>query len=166
MQRNRTHLPMETSDGHARTKVYLLLLAIQMIGAIAFVWKELPEFAQVLLSPGDQLPHDALSDLTTVGVFAIMQVAFWYRVLYVPIPPRNPNVVFNHLFLFLGRLSFVFGGALFSVVVFRHLPELGRDTDVLLSARRGIILLGSLFALFCASLEVERLGQAFDSSRH
>jgi hypothetical protein len=55
---------------------------------------------------------------------------------------------------------------LFSVAVFRHLPQLGRDTDLLLAISRGAILIASLFALFCASLEVERLGQAFDGNRH
>jgi hypothetical protein len=95
-----------------------------------------------------------------------MQISFWCRVLHVPMPLRQPNVVLNHVFLFLGRLSFIFGSALFSVVVFRHLPELGRDTDVLLMAGRGIILVGNLFALFCASLEVERLGQAFEGPRN
>ena len=59
----------------------------------------------------------------------------------------------------------IFGSALFSIVVFRHLPELGRDTDILLAARRGVILVGCLFALFCTSLEAERLGQAFEGNR-
>jgi hypothetical protein len=70
------------------------------------------------------------------------------------------------VFLFLGRLSFIFGSALFSVVVFRHLPELGRDTDFLLLARRGTIFVGCLFAPFCISLEVERLGQAFENRQN
>lgn len=95
-----------------------------------------------------------------------MQISFWCRLLYVPIPFRRPNVFLNHLFLFLGRLSFIFGSALFSVVVFRHLPEMGRDTDTLLVVQRGTIFVGCLFALFCTSLEVERLAQAFDSPRH
>jgi hypothetical protein len=41
------------------------------------------------------------------------------------------------LLLFLGRLSFIFGSALFSVAVFMHLPELGRATDIVLAAWRG-----------------------------
>ena len=68
----------------------------------------------------------------------------------------------NHVLLFLGRLSFIFGSALFGIVVFRHLPELDRHIDLLLTIKRGAILLGCLFALFCASLEVERLGHAFE----
>ena len=98
----------------------------------------------------------------TVGVLLVMQISFWSRLLYIPIPFRRPNMILDHVFLFLGRLSFIFGSALFAVVVFRHLPELGRETDVFLAARRGIILVGCLFALFCTSLEVERLGQAFE----
>ena len=101
-----------------------------------------------------------------LGVFFVMQIAFWIRLLYIPIPFQRPNMLLNHVFLFLGRLSFIFGSALFSVVVFRHLPELDRDTDFLLMARRGILFVGCLFALFCTSLEVERLGQAFEGNRN
>jgi hypothetical protein len=144
---------------------YLLLLAAQLAGMIIFVWQELPDFEQLLLNPGEQLPKDIYSDVVTCGVFCMMQIAFWYRVLYVPIPFRRPNLFLNHVFLFFGRLSFVFGGSLFAVVVFRHLPRLERDFDVLLATERGIIFVGCLFALFCTSLEVERLGQAFERNR-
>jgi hypothetical protein len=96
----------------------------------------------------------------------MMQILFWYRVLHVPIPFRRPNIFLSHLFLFLGRLSFIFGGSLFAVVVFRHLPKMGRDADVLLAIERGIIFFGCLFALFCTGLEVERLGHAFDGNRN
>ncbi len=141
---------------------YLFALAIQISGAILFVWQQLPQFRQIAVNPGQQLAHDTFSDVMTVGVLLVMQISFWSRLLYIPIPFRRPNMILNHVFLFLGRLSFIFGSALFAVVVFMHLPELGRETDVFLAARRGIILVGCLFALFCTSLEVERLGQAFE----
>jgi hypothetical protein len=157
---------MKTSSEHPKPKLYLLLLAIQISGAIVFIWQQLPEFRQVAVNPGAQLPHDTFSDLVAVGVLCVMQIAFWVRVRYVPIPFRHPNMILHHALLFLGRLSFIFGSALFSVVVFRHLPELDRDIDILLAARRGIILVACLFALFCASLEVERLGQAFEGHRN
>ena len=85
-----------------------------------------------------------------------MQVAYWYRLKCVAIPFRGPNAIVSHLFLFLGRLSFLFGGALFAVGFFRHLPAL--DADALLM--RGLLLGGALFALFCLTLELERLGHA------
>jgi hypothetical protein len=156
---------MKTSDRRPKAAIYLFLLTIQIVGAIIFVWQELPAFSQVLLSPGEQLPENTSADLMIVGVFCVMQIAFWCRLRYVPIPFRRPNAFLNHAFLFLGRLSFIFGSALFSVVVFRHLPEFGRETDILLAVQRGIILVGCLFALFCTSLEVERLGQAFENHR-
>jgi hypothetical protein len=146
--------------------VYLLLLAAQIAGAILFVWQELPEFQRLLSHPGEQLPKDTRSDLIIAGVFGLMQISFWCRMLYVPIPVRRPNLFLNHLFLFLGRLSFVFGGTLFAVVVFRHLPNLERGVDVLRAIGRGMIFVGCLFALFCTSLELERLGHAFDRKRH
>ncbi|HEV7408882.1 MAG TPA: hypothetical protein VGO01_10385 [Bradyrhizobium sp.] len=157
---------MKPNQEHPRTAIYLLLLAIQIAGAIFFVWQELPEFNQVLDNPGEQLAKDVRSDAMILGVFFAMQIAFWIRLLYIPIPFRRPNLLLNHVLLFLGRLSFIFGSALFSVVVFRHLPELGRETDILLAAWRGMIFVGCLFALFCTSLEVERLGQAFESNRN
>jgi hypothetical protein len=153
---------MATSGERPKTKLYLLLLGIQIFGAFAFVWQELPEFRRVAANPGDQLPRDDFSDLVTVAIFCLMQIAFWYRVRYIPIPFRRPNMFLNLMFLFLGRLSFIFGSALFSVAVFRHLPELGRGDDMVLAGGRGMILVGCLFALFCTSLEVERLGQAFE----
>jgi hypothetical protein len=149
-----------------RNMAYLLLLAIQIFGTMIFIWQEIPEFEQLLLNPGEQLPKDIYSDLIIFGVFCMMQISFWHRVLHVPIPFRRPNIFLNYVFLFLGRLSFIFGGALFAVVVFRHLPKMGRDADVLLATERGIIFLGCLFALFCTSLEVERLGHAFESNRN
>ena len=156
---------MKPDREHSKTAIYLLLLAIQIGGAIAFVWQELPEFRQVLTNPGEQLAKDTHSELMTAGILLVMQISFWVRLLRIPIPFRRPNVFLNHLFLFFGRLSFIFGSALFSVVVFRHLPELDREADIFLMLLRGIMLVGALFTLFCASLEVERLGQAFGSDR-
>ena len=145
-----------------RTITYLFLLAIQLCGAIFFICQQLPEFRQIVLYPGKQLPKDTNSDLLMVGVFAALQISFWIRLHYVPIPFRRANALLSHLFLFLGRLSFIFGSALFSVGVFRHLPELGPETNILLTLQRGIIFVACLFALFCTSLEVERLGHAFE----
>jgi hypothetical protein len=157
---------MKTSSERPKTAAYLLLLAIQIFGVILFIRQELPEFGQLLHNPGVQLPKDIHSDLIMVVVFCAMQISFWCRLLYVPIPFRRSNLFLNHVFLFLGRLSFIFGSALFGVVVFRHVPELGRETDFLLAAQRGLIFVGCLFALFCTSLEVERLGQAFEGHRN
>ena len=58
----------------------------------------------------------------------------------------------------------IFWWALFAVVFFRHLPALDNDADVALMAVRGLLLGGVLFALFCLTLEVERLGHALEGN--
>src|SRR3977135_85542 len=121
---------MKMTSDHPKAAIYLFVLAIQILGAIFFVWQQLPSFRQVALNPGEQLPYDTYSDLLTVGVLSVMQISYWYRLLHISIPFQRSNVILNHVFLFLGRLSFIFGSALFSVVVFRHLPQFGRETDI------------------------------------
>ena len=148
-----------------RTVAYLLLLAAQIIGAVFVMWNALPAFGQLVLNPGNQPPSRPYEDASTIGTLLVMQATYWYRLLRSPIPFRGSSLVLNHLFLFLGRLSFIFGGALFSVVFFRHLPELDPDINILLMARRGLMLVGTLFALFCVTLELERLGHAIGSNR-
>jgi hypothetical protein len=157
-------LPDET-EPRTRTKRDLsLALAIQICGTITFVWRELPEVRQVLTNPGEQLAREASSDLMTAGIL-FMQGPFWVRLLRIPIPVRRSNIFLKHVFLFLGRLSFIFGSALFSCRRFQASsgtgPRYRRPSD----GRRGLIFVGCLFALFCTSLEVERLGQAFEGHR-
>src|SRR4051812_17877796 len=124
---------MNATNEPRKAGIYLLLLSLQVLGAIIFIWQALPEFRQVALNPGEQLPRDGYSDLISSSILCVMQVSFWCRFFFVPIPFRRPNAFLNHVFLFLGKLSFIFGSALFGVAVFRHLPELGRDIDILLT---------------------------------
>ncbi len=148
-------------NGSRRVAVYAYLLAVQIAGALVLVWKELPAFNQLLSHPGQQIPFVPYDDLTTAGILLVMQFAYWYRLRCVRIPFHGSYLVLSHLFLFLGRLSFIFGGALFSVVFFRHLPALD-DVNGLLLVGRGLLLVGAVFALFCLTLEVERLGHALE----
>src|ERR1700676_2566401 len=148
-----------------RTVTYLVLFAVQMFGSDFIVWQDLSAFRQLVLSPGEQPASTPYDGNTVLAVLFAMQAAYWYRLLRVAIPFRGPSLVLSHLFLFLGRLNFIFGSALFSIVLFRHVPELGSDVDLLLMVRRGTVLIISLFALFCFTLELERLGVALGETR-
>jgi hypothetical protein len=132
--------------------VYLLLLA-------------LPEFRQLALNPGEQLRYIPFNDFATIGILFVTQVACWHRLLRISIPFQDSKSGLKSCPLFVGRLSFIFREALFSAAFFRHLPELRRGADVLLTARRGVLLCGALFALFCFALELERLGQGLGSGQ-
>jgi hypothetical protein len=153
---------MNIEPGEKRLTIvtYLLLFAIQMFGSDFIVWKGLPTFRQLVLSPGEQPASTPYDGNMVVAVLIAMQAAYWYRLLRVPVPFRGASLALGHLFLFLGRLNFIFGSTLFSIVLFRHVPELDPSVDILLMVRRGVVFVISLFALFCFTLELERLGLA------
>jgi hypothetical protein len=142
---------------------YLFLVFVQALGAALLLWCGLPVFRQLAGHPGEQLQNSLLDDLMITTSMLIMQGAYWRRLLTVPIPFRNANVVLNHIFIFFARLGFIFGSSLFSIVFFRHLPELHDGASIWLLVCNGVLLVGSLFALFCFSLELERLGRAFEA---
>ena len=144
---------------------YILLLAIQMFGSILIVLTGMPAFRELIIRPGEQLALTPYDGNFILPLLLAMQAAYWYRLLRVSIPLRRSNLFLSHLFQFLGRLNFIFGSTVFAVVIFRHLPELGPDADVLVMARRGALLLMSLFALFCCTLELERLGAALGEAK-
>jgi hypothetical protein len=123
-----------------------------------------PSFKQLALNPGRQIPDIPLDDLATAGILLVMQGA-WYRQLCIPIPFHGPKIISHHVLLCLARLSFIFGAAVFSVVFFRQLPGLGLDADIILLARSGLLLIVSLFALFCFTFELERVANAFGNNR-
>jgi hypothetical protein len=154
-----------TAGEPTKTATYLLLCAVQMFGAGFVVLDGLPAFKQLVLNPGEQLVSTEYDGFAIVAVLCLMQFAYWYRYLCVAIPFRGPKPFLSHVFLFLGRLSFIFGSALFSIVLFRHLPELSSDIDIFLFGRRAVVLIVSLFALFCFSLELERLGAALGNEQ-
>ncbi len=142
--------------------VYAFLFAIQLFGAAFVILSELPEFRQLIYSPGVQTQYSPLDGNLMVAVLLVMQGAYWYRLLRIPIPKFGRKVLVSHLFLFLGRLSFIFGGAIFTVVAFRHLPNLKFDIDISYTVRRAVLFAVLLFALFCVTLELERLGHSLE----
>jgi len=145
--------------------LYFLLLLGQLTGALFIILDGLPEFRHLVVHPGEQLPFEPFDNLAAPIMVVMMQIAYWYRLRRVPLPPQRSNPILSHLFLFLGRLAFIFGGSLFVVVFFRHLPEINHGADLWLMSRRGLQLLASLFALFCVTLELERLGRTVGGSQ-
>ncbi|MBR1281982.1 hypothetical protein JQ597_08045 [Bradyrhizobium sp. AUGA SZCCT0177] len=86
---------MNANNEPRKSALYLLLPAIQILGTITFIWQAMPEFRQVAINPGEQLPRDGWSDLISFSRLCVMQIAFWCRERWVPIPFRSPNVARN-----------------------------------------------------------------------
>ncbi len=157
--------PISRSSAGLDVLTYVLLMAVQLFGSDFIVWKGLPAFRELVLAPGQQPATTPYDDNLTLPIILLMQAVYWYRLLKVAIPFTGRRLILSHLFLFLGRLNFIFGSALFSIVLFRHLPELGPDTDLVLMARRRVLMVITLFALFCFTLELERLGEALGENK-
>lgn len=98
-----------------------------------------------------------------IGAICAFQSVYWYRIKNISIPQWR-SVFFGHILGFASRLSFISGGALFSLYFLRHVPELSSSEGALVLIPRVAILLASLFCLYCYSLELERLANALQSS--
>lgn len=85
--------------------LYLVLFAAQISGVALLIWNGLPVFRQLAAHPGEQIQSGFLDELTLSGALLLMQGAYWYRFLRVPIPFRGPSVILNHVFIFLARLG-------------------------------------------------------------
>lgn len=77
-----------------------------------------------------------------------LQALYRYRVKNIDIPEWR-STVFGHLLGFASRLSFIFGGALFSVLFLRHVPELNSSEGAIILLPRAAMLLASLFCIYC-----------------
>lgn len=141
--------------------LYLFLCFVQIAGAGLLVVYGLPMFNALSQRLGEQLPGESYATALIAAIVVSMQTAYWVRIKYLIVPIVGNSKMLNHVFLFLGRLSFLFGSAVFSLVFFRHLPEMSGHLDVALLFKRGLVFTAALFALFCLSLEIERLGHAF-----
>jgi hypothetical protein len=149
----------------ANRGAYLVLLALQVAGAIVILWHGVPIYRSLL--PGKTYqPLDPTATAWAIAGVLLLQIPYWVSTLKVfPSLPASrqthPRQVFagrfflGHVVLFLARLSFVFASSLFVVIV------LGRAADIVFVWWRALILASVLFAMFCFTLELEleRLGR-------
>ena len=150
--------------GHRYPKkaAYAVLFLCQTVAAIALIALTLPIFLRMIGNLGTPQELSVWTEITILVDAAFLQCCYWTRYLWVPVYAPFKNVFAGHIFQFLSRTSFLFGGAMFSTIFFRHIPALG----VLPAGGQGFvktaILMLMLFALFCYSLELERLGKSIE----
>ena len=132
------------------------------MAAIALIVLTLPTFLRMIANLGTPQELSVWTEITIILDAALLQCFYWTRYLWVPVYAPFKNVFAGHIFQFLSRTSFLFGGAMFSTIFFRHIPALG----MLPAGGQGFVkvvtLMLMLFALFCYSLELERLGKSIE----
>lgn len=136
-----------------RRWLYAMLFGMQTIGAIILFWFAVPLYRVVLSHPSGHV-----ADLDTLfwslPSIALMQVGYWLCFRLRPPVPRFVNPVLGHVVLCLGRFGFVFASGVFTFVFLVPRPEFSMPIG------RYVTTILGIFAIFCYTLELERLGRA------
>ncbi|MFT0860371.1 hypothetical protein [Ancylobacter sp. G4_0304] len=141
---------------------YPLLLGIHALAAVLLFLTIFPLFQQIVSQIGRAQPLDTSTAVTAIVLALVMQTCYWARYLRVPVPAPFRGAFAGHLLMFASRVSFFFGGALFAAIFFRHVPQLDVLPPVGQGLAKALGVMGLLFAAFCFSLELERLGRAIE----
>lgn len=144
---------------------YAALLAVQTAAATYLFWMVFPIFYSMVSDFGQRLQLDVIDQIRIVGGAAVLHLAYWTRLARVRIVAPLRSRFAAHLLSFASRVSFFFGGAFFSAIFFRHIPELESFPPLGQSMIKVFFVAVLLFGLFCYSLELERLGRAVDEDR-
>jgi len=140
----------------------VICLAIQSVSALTILVAIQHAFRTLIDSLG--VLHAASA--TEIAVLAIsicaFQAAYWYRFNKVEMPGWR-NILVGHVIGFASRLTFIFGGALFSLFFLRHAPELSSSEGAAILVPRTAVLLASLLCLYCYTIELERLANVLQS---
>jgi hypothetical protein len=141
---------------------YLCMLATETVVAVFLFSVIFPVFLQMVSGLGETLDLSLQIQVEVIGGSVALQYLYWLRFALVPVVAPFKSVVVGHLVGFGSRVSFFFGGALFSTIFFRHLPELSSYPAIGQLVVQGAIVLGALFALYCYSRDLESLGKAIE----
>jgi hypothetical protein len=153
--------PIERGS-HWGALAYAFLLLMQTAAASVLFWTIFPIFRRIIEQIGQPQELSGATQLAIVGGVVILQCCYWVRLRFVKVRAPLHSVFIGHLFLFASRASFFFGGALFSVFFFRHIPEFEALPPLAQGIATVFAVLAVLFSLFCYSLELERLGRAIE----
>ena len=147
-----------------KTVVYIGLLAVQTVAATYLFWVVFPLFRQLITRLGEPQDLSISVEARIIVGTVMLHCAYWVRYRWVAVRPPFHSAFIGHIVQFASRTSFFFGGALFSTLFFRHLPELETLPTIAETVTRGIVVIWVLFALFCYSLELDRLGKAIEEA--
>lgn len=142
---------------------YTLLLVAQTICALVILFYIHTIFRILVAHIGEQqpLPTDILLHVVLAALLG--QLCYWTRLYRLPVPQGFHSLALGHLLAFAARLGAIGGGALASIYFLRQLPELTRLGDGFTLIWRSGLLLAIVFALYCYTLELERLAAAWQA---
>jgi hypothetical protein len=132
---------------------YWILFLGQTVGDLTILSHLIPLLRRLFTSGLYEKAPSKIFVFAALGV-TLIQVCYWLNQRWFAALRVDQNPLLGHLVLFLSRLNFIFGAAMFSAVYLTRFNEV----DI---ALWGFVLLSIvLFSIFCYSVELERLGKA------
>ncbi len=98
---------------------YATLLAGQTAAAAALFVIVFPLFRQIVTHLGERQELSLSQQALIMTIAAVLHVLYWARLKWVAVVAPFHNVFAAHLCSFASRVSFFFGGALFSALFFQ-----------------------------------------------
>jgi hypothetical protein len=133
--------------------LYFSLLAVESVGIAIILLNGMPVYHEMMRDVAGYRPQPGVLWLAWVGIILVLG-AYILRIRLRPPMPRSGHAIAGHVVFFVGRMSFVAATSAYSLIFINHFGELH-----LLPYRMMVILL-ELFAMFCWTLELERLAKA------
>jgi hypothetical protein len=132
--------------------LYYLLFGVQTTGAVILFWHGVPHYQQILADPSG---HEARPEtlIWSLSAIALIQAGYWVSHRLRPPLPQVRNAFVGYIILFVGRMSFVLATSVFGFVFITRKPEFQIPTF------RYVVTIAGLFALFCYTQELEKLGK-------
>jgi hypothetical protein len=133
------------------TRLYLLLVAAQTVGAALLYWHGLPIYRRLSADVAAYDPQTKTLVWTTAAG-ALIQLAYWTGYHARLQPPRFVNALLGHVVLFASQLIFLLATAIFLFLFF------DKALENRMSISRYVVILFGLFSLFCYTRELARFG--------
>jgi hypothetical protein len=143
---------------------YLALLSAQTVAATWLFWFVVPIFRQVAADVSAVHDLTVVEEVAIIGGVVALQGLYWTRLYFLRVSTRIRSVFLGHVVRFASRVSFFFGGAFFSTIFFRHIPELDALPPIVEGLARVLLVMAVLFSLFCYSLELDRFGVTLEDA--
>jgi hypothetical protein len=142
---------------------YTLLLLVQTACALVILFYIHAIFRILVAHIGEQQPLPTGILMQVVLATLLGQLCYWTRLYRLPVPQGFHSLALGHVLAFAARLGAIGGGALASIYFLRHLPELTALGDGFTLLWRSGLLLAIIFAVYCYTLELERLAAAWQA---
>ena len=139
---------MSASGG---SRGYMLLFALECIGAAMIAGIVIPVYRAALARPGDYSPK-AANIAWSIAAMVLMQAGFWLRRRLRPQPPAFHNALLGHVILFIGRMTFVLATSIFGFIF------ITRRAELQIALPGYLVALVGLFCWFCFTQDLQRLG--------